>query len=1085
MAIRKCLLGGLPFGLAAVFFISPVFAQQDVALEDDEDTVEEITVTGSRIKRDAFSSPSPIQVLNVEAGRQLGIASISELLNRTSVVSGQTIDASLNTSAGNFNATEGPPTGGVGSTNVDLRGLGPERTLVLLNGRRLGSTGVRGAPAQPDIALIPFAMVERAEVLTEAVSAVYGADAVAGVVNVILRDEFEGIEVLANVEIPEEKGGEITQISMIMGLKSDRGSFQFAAEGFNRKRVKTGDRDFTSCFKNVEQFQTDGRIEQICRSGFFDNNGFVPDFSLRFFTPGSTNIGIPNWSDAAALAPAPPEIIDDAGRWVYDDFYNDQDERRNSDLVGEMERFSTVATGKLSLDWWANEEIYFEAMYMNSHQFSKAITEQQFPDIPGMIPQEDINGNIIVVPADILWATNQNDPNEFELDGITPNPNFATCDSTPSATPVGGGAFPCAGVLMTAAGTPILVDNPLNPIPSDFTPILSIDSIGQNRTVERQQFRYVLGLRGDFGNSSWSYDGYASYDRGTGFQSQPIVFEPHFVFAVNDVRLDVDGNPVCGGINTSTSVGFGFFTPDTCVPIDWNNADLYTGGPNGEGTFSPDEQAFLVGNRTNRTVVEQSIVSAYATGDLFELGNRTVGAAIGAEFRRDEITSQNDFIGVAGLNAAESALQEGETIGNRDLTEFFGEIYVPLLDNVILDGALRFTDESNFGSEVTWRARLAWEITDWLSLSGTHGTSFRAPNLREQFLADQFGGLSGSLDPCIAANIAVLVNDGGDQGEIPELIINNCITSGVTIIDTDGNGFADTSLLGAAGVVTIPQVSGGNDDLKAETSDTDTITVKFSQPWTDAFDFDLAVSYWDITIEDTVAEPDAAFILNGCYRDREFPNQTSPFCTLVSRSTIGSATSTFITAINTSFVNIGEETARGIDINTRLNFSLDSLGLDVSWVTAATNLLENEIETFDPADRDDNQNEIGSPEWKLTSLLSLSMGDWEFLMENRYIGTQQNDNTDEFLVATGRRENWTSMEATRRVNWVDAVWYTDVSLTYLQDAWSATIGVNNLSDKSPPIVDSLTGGPNRNGAVSSAGYDFFGRSVFVTAAVSF
>src|SRR5690606_33742433 len=224
----------VPFLLALAF--SGAHAQQadDPEAPGLEGEVEQITVTGSRISRDSFSSPSPIQVLDVESGRQLGIASITEMLQRSTVANGQQIDATLNTNAGNSNATEAPPTGGVGSSNIDLRGLGPARTLILVNGRRMGSVGVRGAPAQPDISLIPFALVDRGEVLTEGVSAVYGADAVAGVVNVILRDDFEGFELTLNSEIPGQDGGEIGQVSMIAGAQSDRASIIFGAEMFDR-----------------------------------------------------------------------------------------------------------------------------------------------------------------------------------------------------------------------------------------------------------------------------------------------------------------------------------------------------------------------------------------------------------------------------------------------------------------------------------------------------------------------------------------------------------------------------------------------------------------------------------------------------------------------------------------------------------------------------------------------------------------------------------------------------------------------------------------------------------------------------------
>ncbi|MGD2133359.1 MAG: TonB-dependent receptor plug domain-containing protein, partial [Maricaulaceae bacterium] len=209
------------------------------AQDDDEDR---IVVTGSRIARDEFTSPAPLQSLDADAAQQIGITSISELLQRTTVANGQQIDRTLNTNAGNSNAAEPPPLGGVGSANVGLRGLDPERTLVLINSRRLGSAGVRGAPAQPDLNLLPLSLVERVEVITEGASAIYGADAVAAVVNVILRDSFEGLELSANVELPDAEGGESRQLSFLTGASNSRGSFVLGGEYYAQERVSLGDR---------------------------------------------------------------------------------------------------------------------------------------------------------------------------------------------------------------------------------------------------------------------------------------------------------------------------------------------------------------------------------------------------------------------------------------------------------------------------------------------------------------------------------------------------------------------------------------------------------------------------------------------------------------------------------------------------------------------------------------------------------------------------------------------------------------------------------------------------------------------------
>jgi iron complex outermembrane receptor protein len=1043
MAILKRLSTTWPFLMASALAVTPVAAQQESQNEQEgvEGVVEEITVTGSRIRRDEFSSPSPIQVLDVESGRQLGISSITEMLQRATVANGQQIDATLNTNAGNSNATEAPPTGGVGSSSIDLRGLGPERTLILVNGRRMGSVGVRGAPAQPDINLIPFSMVERAEVLTEGVSAVYGADAVAGVVNVILRDDFEGFEVTLNSELPGDDGGEIGQVSMIAGAQSDRASIIFGAEVFDRSRVLAGDRDFSQCYREHE-IATSGEVLSTCYQTFFDNVILAPgvpgasEDGWIFYTPGESNLGIANYSDWLAL-PDPQSLNPANGNrgsfrnFGFMDFYNDQDERRASDLVGELKRFSLVTTGKVDMDWWANEEIFFEAYYLNSQTFSKGATEQIFPDILGMIPQEDANGNIIV----------------------------------------------------DAGGAPILVANPLNPLGIDALPILTLQDIPQTRDVEREQMRFVGGLRGDFGDTSWSYEGFFSYDRGIGFQAQPILFEPNLILATQTVRLNADGDVICGIPNPTSGFG-GFDTPNSCVPLDIfgvnGSGAPFIGGSTGEGVLTAAERDFLIGNRTNRTVVEQTMFSAFATGDLFDMGSRTVAAAFGAEFRTDEISSQNDITGVRGLNAAENPLQEGETIGERDIFEVFGEINVPILDTLNFDAAVRYTDEENFGEETTWRARLAWSPVDYLTLSGSAGTSYRAPNLREQFLADQGGGIGGGSDPCINANIAVLDQTSAQTQQL----IQRCIASGVVFMDADNDGNLDSTPLGTQGVTTIPISTGGNAGLLAETSDSYTATIQFSQPWSNNFDLDIALSYWSIEIENTVEEPDAAFIIDQCFSNNELPEfNSNPFCALLGRPTAGSDAGRILNFVDVSFINIGEDTAKGLDLNTRLLLPLERLGMDLSWATATTQQLERDVTPFGPETLFDLKGTIGVPEFKFTSTLSLRRDAWELLMQNRFIGDGQQNDTEDDAVNLIFAEGLNGI-ASHDIDFVDSVWYTDLSLTYMSDMWSATLGVNNLFEEDPPLIN-VTEGPNRNNAVSSTGYDFFGRTFFATVSVGF
>jgi iron complex outermembrane recepter protein len=1055
---RRLSTAGISVALSALAFTS-VQAQQQTDEEEDETLdgpVEQIVVTGSRISRDEFSSPSPIQVLDVESGRQLGISSITEMLQRATVANGTQIDATLNTNAGNSNATEAPPTGGVGSSSIDLRGLGPERTLILVNGRRMGSVGVRGAPAQPDINLIPFSMVDRAEVLTEGVSAVYGADAVAGVVNVILRNDFEGFELTLNSEMPSDEGGEVAQASMIAGAQSDRASIIFGAEVFDRARVRVGDRSFSQCYREIDLLTT-GEVVSTCYETFFDNIILAPGASPRtddagnfdwiFFTPGQTNIGVPNYSDWLAL-PDPQSVNPINGNrggfanFGYFDFYNDQDERRRSDLVGELSRVSLVTTGKVDMDWWANEEIFFEAYYLNSKTFSIATTEQIFPDILGMIPQE-----------------------EFVDDDADGEPDRVR-------------------TVVDANGDPILVPNPLNPLGVDSLPILTLENIPQHRDVERELMRFVGGLRGDFGDSTWSYEGFFSYDRGIGFQAQPILFEPNLILATQTIRLDPNGNVICGISNPTAGFG-GFDTPNDCVPLDVfgvnSGGASWNGGQFGDGTLSEAEIDFLVGNRTNRTVVEQTMWSGFVTGDLFEIADRTVGAAFGAEYRTDTINSQNDITGVKGLNAAENPLQEGETIGQRDVMEVFGEVNVPILETLAMDAAVRYTDEENFGEETTWRMRLAWSPLDYLTLSGSAGTSYRAPNLREQFLAGQGGGVSGSNDPCRQAAIEIL----DPTAPTTQQLIERCADSGVLFTDSDGDGNLDTTPLGTQGVTTIPISVSGRSDLLPETSDSYTATIQFSQPWSNDFDLDVALSYWSIEIENTVEEPAADEIIANCFSNNELPGfAENPFCALLSRPNDPAANpaGNLINFVDVTFINIGEDTAKGLDLNTRLIMSL--WDTDVSWATATTQQLEREVQVFGPTSRFDLNGTIGVPEFKFTSTLSLRRDQWELLMQNRFIGEGQQRETDADAVSSVFAPGLNGV-AGHDLDFIDSVWYTDVSLNYMfDDSWSVTVGVNNLFEEEPPLIN-VSEGPNRNNAVSSSGYDFFGRTFFATVSAGF
>ena len=1137
MSTRKSwlrLLSAWPLVAGIVLFVSPVQAQ-----DADDEQIEEITVTGSRIARDEFSTTTPIQVLNTEAAQRLGIVSISELLQKSTAASGQQVDASFSANAGQTNASEAPADGGVGSACINLRGLGCERTLVLVNGKRLGLAGIRGAPPQPDINMIPIGMVEGVDLLTGGLSTVYGADAVAGVVNVRMKRDFEGIQFTVNTDIPSETGGEIYQASLVGGVGSDTGNITFGMEYSRQERVRTGDRDSSACLRmsnwNLGESISGERFNR-CGSSFPDNwmttfddmfasgeliadDGSMPhpvDGTRLIYTPGRSNVtwgptglnpGMPveGYSLFSSLPqpgyPSPPfphDGVDDTNsrpfyldRFRSDPSTNDQLARADADLWQPYERFSLVMVGHQELDWGHNEEFYFEGMYFNRTNAVIGSREQIFPGVPGEIPLVDPTNNLVFYDA----AGNNLDA---------------------AGNPLG----PANGFL-------VLGDNPMNPFSSAVSPVLTMDDITQNFDTELQQIRLVGGITGDLPFSdNWGYDASLSYDRSTGFAKQTVLLENNLFFATQNLgsvvteigRHAVTDNPIYNQVGTGEVVcdmrflaPGGFITPEGCVPFDIFNPSVAGDGITTDGVFgSQAEKDYLLGNRTNRTVTEQSILSAFLTGDLFSLWNgETVGSAFGIEYREDKITSQNSAVGVHGHNAAENALQEGETIGSRTTFDVYGEISAPLVvdaswaELLQVDAAIRYTDDENFGDKTVYKIGALWRINEWAAFSTSFNTSFRAPNLREQFLADQAGALPGGSDPCHFNNISQ-----APPSVALTRLIANCELSG-----------ADWTQLGTAFTVAIPTSTGGAAGLQPETSESLTATLTLSQPFSDRFDFDLALTYFDITIEDTVRALDTGTIVARCYNDAD--NLASPFCDRVFRDRANATPlNNFISFVRAGFINTGEESATGYDITTR--FAMDFDNLNLNWSTATTFMDERLSQEFPPSEADpdgsaivDDVGRIGNPEWTFQSTVGLAMGNFDLVFQSRYFSDTEFPEgvanpiwtdvdglclkgcplgedpavlfAEDGFVDYGYADSsqiLLSAGPTRSITEAEGQWHHDMGLTYNWETAALTVGINNITDEKPPLI-SWNAGPNRNNAVSSARYDQIGQSYFVNFVKSF
>ena len=233
MAFRHALLRTTVISGLAALALAPV------AMAQQATDVEELVVTGSRIKSSAYTSTSPIQVITGETQTLQGLVDTAEVLQRSSLASGS---FQVNNQLTGFVTTGGP-----GVNTINLRGLGSNRNLVLLNGRRVGPAGTRGTVGPVDLNVIPQSVVNRIEILKDGASSIYGSDAIAGVTNIITNDRIDGGEVQVYGNVGEQSGGETFRINGTWGKTFDRGYLNISADYYEQKVLRRQDRDDTAC----------------------------------------------------------------------------------------------------------------------------------------------------------------------------------------------------------------------------------------------------------------------------------------------------------------------------------------------------------------------------------------------------------------------------------------------------------------------------------------------------------------------------------------------------------------------------------------------------------------------------------------------------------------------------------------------------------------------------------------------------------------------------------------------------------------------------------------------------------------------
>ena len=1066
---RAIRLGMMVGASAAVLISAPAFSVDESAAVEvskaksannvlneesdglEEDTVERIAVTGSRIRRAEFSSASPIQVISGEISREMGVFDTASMLQNTTQAAGQQIDSSF----GGFVLDNGP-----GSSTIGFRGLGAARTLTLVNGKRMVNAGVGGAPVSPDLNLIPSVMIDRIENLFDGASTVYGSDAIAGVANAILKTDVEGFDIEASYKKPEADGADETTLSLMYGKTFDNGFITVGAEYYNQKSLSLKNSRFTSgCDEYIYETRDGRTLNQNRTTGpLKEGFGACDIFPLTnrvsfgtfwgslYHTPGSSNTGVPNFSETTI----PEDWIGLNDTWIAAD--------SNGDGINDTGIVDGNGDGYRDVSF--RDPYYAYSLSETAKQADLVAQNKRFSFvINGEYNFQDANDTSIYY--DVLWAKRESPL--YRPGGQL----FPSVSATNPFNPCGTNGVDCG----EGAGFPVG--------PVTATPIFNIHGDRDSFDVEVQQARIVKGVTGnlalldDFGAGNWFYDVYVSYAESKGVDRRQGIHTTRFHHSLETSVLNNDGSITCGD------------GTDGCVPVNLFADNIYQ---EGGGHFSQAEADYLFVERYIETNIEQTVLNGFISGELYTLpwNGETIAAVLGAEYRKDKIGSKPNEVASEGL--LENYFTDKGASGSRSFREVFAEFDAPLVRGQAFAEELTFTvsgrvtEESYYDAASTYSLKGVYRPIEWVTLRGTKGTSFRAPNLRERFISGT-SGFTSPGDVCVVPEAARIVdpNDpNGPKGYDPTkdtreaYNLSACTADGVDPL-TLGNGVGDASFLPT---YSIESETAGDTVLEPETSISKTYGFVLEQPFSEDFDLTFSLTKFDIEITNGIAQPSAGYIVDRCYNDAANP-QGSGFCDRITRGSDGS-----MDLIEPGFINVGFESSKGYDYNVyyQQDFLVLDNNLDVSLDLSATKMTEQAFDILD--DADDNVGEIDTPEWRASARLRLAYNDFSFNWNTRFIGGGEVDVDDrqewdtEHDACTGLIENGEKVEC-RAIASTDNYIIHDASIRWSQDNYSITFGLKNVLDKAPPRVDANDGGFNIRNTPAGVGYDLYGRSAFL------
>jgi len=941
---RLSLAVSTALGLSSLMMVSGQALAQDQQTDEEADALlEEVIVTGSRlISEDGFGRTSPVTVVGIDEISSTGLTRMEEVLNQL---------PSVEVSFHPFDAN-----GATGTASVDLRGLGTARTLVLINGRRMQPGGLY--TEAPDINQIPSAMIERVEVLTGGASATYGADAVAGVVNFIMR-RVDGVEVSAGWSgyQHDNSNGYIQELMDRRNFDYPTGDSGIDGETYNFDIVMGGD-------------FADGRGNATAYASWRKNQALLQgarDYSSCALSNPGTSCG------GSSTAPVPNFFIyplNDDGSLDYttfpEDFFSMQPDSTLLPYNGSnVYNYAPInhfmrPQENWSLGAFADFEINQHAVPYLEVMASNNKTEAQ-----------------IAQSGTFYFA-----PYPFDLD----SPMFS--DGFRSSLQE---YFPGTDRFGIYIGKRNVEGGP------------------RSNILEHSAFRIVGGIKGQL-TGNWDYD--ISYMYGSTSSNSTYIND---LFA-NNIELRVDYDRCIA-------------TPG-CIPY---NVFTYQG-------VTEEMAAQLGGTAIQRGETSLTNIVAFVTGNLgIGLPAGDITLAGGYQYGKPTYRNISDTLYEEGLLLGQGG-PTPSVAGSYSVDELFVEGNVPLLeglpliDNLTLDLAYRWSDYTTGFDTSTYRVGFDWGVVESVRLRAGYNRAVRAPSITELFFPTSLGLWSGN-DPC--------------STDTPQYTLEQCARTGVTAAQY-GN-ISDSPAGQYNGLF------GGNEALNPEEADTITFGVVFDI--TDGMT--LSVDYWDIDITDTISNIDPELMIDQCALFGQL-------CENINRAGNGSlwqGQSGYVEATN---VNLGSNHWEGVDLAYAWTF--DALAGTWNVNVIGTYMMTKETTPL-PNDENTTYDCVGlvngqcfpTPEWRHTASLTYdSNGMWAATARWRFYDEVEYDGSVDLI----------ANDNLGRMNYLDLS-----GVIRFMGNHDFRLGVNNVFDEEPPLVGgTLVGGINN--ANSLAIYDQLGRYFF-------